>query len=219
MKRTVCLLLITVLLFACAVTASAANAFYVSDTEIRVAPGETFSIKVRTDGIVMTSCGVNYAPAAGIEFISGKWLLPSDGDGSPIIQQGIDIENGEILPAVCAFEDAATVNGDVFELKLKAASDAAADAFPEIIIAYTDAARERVEERISVRVVIGEEDEPASVPAGESKTETPSAAAQSEGTQPGEASEGSSWLVFVIIGVAVVAAACATVFILRKRKG
>lgn len=204
MKRILSFTLAAAVILLTALAAFAAEApkggFAATESEITVEEGGTVTIIICANGAEVKSCGFNYAPNGDFEFVSGKWILSQE----PYIKADMEISGDMLEPAVCAFEDATSLSGDIFELKLKARSGAKGRKEVTIELAYSDASQSNKNDTVKTTVIIGDaasDSEPAS--------QSPSPAEEKSG----------AWIIYTVVGAVVVAAAVAAVSaVINKKK-
>lgn len=217
MKRIICLLAILALALTFTVIASAANFFSAQQSEITAAAGETITVTLRANGASVTSLGFKLTENENFEFVSGKWEFSEDVE--PDISEGMTVKDGVLQPAVCAFSEAAALDGTVFKLTLKAAENASGSTELEVTASYAGEDMSNVRETITVKVTFdgtAAEVSEAEENSGAANESAEPSAPEASAPEGGEES-GSGWIIFVVIGVAAVAAAvCAFVFFKKK---
>ena len=202
MKRILSFALAAVIVLFSAFPAFAAEApeggFAATENEIAVDEEGIVTIIICANGAEVKSCGFNYAPGADFEFVSGRWIM----EQKPFVKADMEIKNDLLEPAVCAFENATSLNGDIFELRLKARPGVSGRKEVTIELAYSDASQTNKNGTIKTTVIVGaaDDNEPASQP--------PSTAEEKSG----------AWIIYTVVGAVVVAAAVAAVFIAINKK-
>ena len=210
MKRVLSFALAAVIMLFSAFSSFAAEApkggFAAAETEIAVEEEGIVTIIICANGAEVKSCGFNYAPGADFEFVSGKWIM----EQTPFVKADMEVTDNMLEPAVCAFEDATALTGDIFELKLKARPGVKGRKEVTIELAYSDASQTNKNDTIKTTVIVGDAasaNEPVSQPAGE-VSQSPAPAKEKSG----------AWIIYTVVGAIVIAAAVAAVFVVINKK-
>ncbi len=208
MKRILSFALAAVIVLFSAFPAFAAEApeggFAATENEIAVDEEGIVTIIICANGAEVKSCGFNYAPGADFEFVSGRWIM----EQKPFVKADMETKNDLLEPAVCAFENATSLNGDIFELRLKARPGVSGRKEVTIELAYSDASQTNKSGTIKTTVIVGASDPGPASQSDSSVSQPPAPAEEKSG----------AWIIYTVVGAVVSAAAVAAVFIAINKK-